>query len=84
MNSVVSKARNAEIRTPDGWKRVSLQQLQAGDRFRMVKADGSVVSGRNGKTEFVATGAAQPQPEERKKKVAETFSGFFRPAAVAA
>lgn len=82
--SPISKARTAEVRTPEGWKRVSMQQLQAGDRFRLLKPDGTVVQGQGGRTEYVATAAAKPRPEEMKQKVAKTFSGLFRPTAVAA
>lgn len=84
-----SKARTAQVQSPEGWKNASVSQLKPGDRFRLIKPDGSAVCNLCGATEFTAGRAVeqlQPVAAELRARVRERFDQFFssaRPAACA-
>lgn len=82
-----SKARTAQVQTSQGWKDTCVAHLAPGDRFRMVKPDGTLVSGQGGATEFTAGLQVlhlQPVAEVLKARVRARFAQYFAPAAVPA
>lgn len=84
-----SKARTAQVQTPSGWHTKSVSQLLPGEKFRMLSANGALVAGLNGNTEFTAgaqVARLKPPTSELRTRVRERFAEFFaaqRPVACA-
>lgn len=81
-----SKARTAQVQTTEGWIAKSVSQLQPGDRFRLIKPDGSVVASTSGATEFTAgvhVAELQPAAAALRGRMQSRFAQLFAaPAAV--
>lgn len=81
MNSIMveaTKARTAQIHTAQGWVDVGLSQIEPGNRFRVLRADGTTVAGRCGSEEFTATQHPRAQScEALQKRVYQRFSSLF-------
>lgn len=81
-----SKARTAQVQTSGGWETKSVSQLMPGDKFRLCKPDGTLVTCSRGNSEFTAGNkvtSLSPKTPELRQRVRERFAGFFTVAPVA-